>query len=315
MKVSLITGINGFVGKHLGLLLKMNGHNVYGTSRQPFIEEMPYSDSQFNLSFNDKDEIKKLLIRLKPNFIFHLMAQSNVPKSWENPEETNFINVTKTKNLIEAIIELKSSTRIINIGSSEEYGYNRDWKMPIKETYDLFPQNPYGKSKAAVSKLIQQYVTEYDLDIIHMRPFNHIGPGQKLGFVVPDFANQIIQIEAGRRNPELKVGNLSSQRDFSDVRDIVKGYLLAAEKGRRGQIYNICSGSPIRIISLLEKLISFSTAKISYEVDSKLFRPNDIPEYFGDNSKLIEHTEWSPEWSIDDTLLDTMNYFRDLLKL
>ncbi|WP_028553099.1 GDP-mannose 4,6-dehydratase [Paenibacillus sp. UNC451MF] len=314
MNVSLITGINGFVGKHLGRLLMHNGHTVYGTSRNSIQESNDYSDYQLQVSFDNKDEIKKALNIIKPNFIFHLMAQSNVPDSWKHPEETYYTNVIKTINLLDSIVELNIPVRIINIGSSEEYGFNRDWDMPIKEDYELYPQNPYGESKATISKLIKQYVDKYGLDIIHMRPFNHIGPGQRPGFVVPDFSYQIIQIEKGLKNPILKVGNLTSKRDFTDVRDIVRAYLLAAKKGKTGEVYNVCSGVPVGIITILEKLITLSTVDVKYEVDEKLYRPNDIPLYYGDNSKIFQDIQWQMERSIDTTLSDTMNFLRNSFK-
>ncbi|MCS7464254.1 GDP-mannose 4,6-dehydratase [Paenibacillus doosanensis] len=310
MTISLITGINGFVGKHLGKLLISKGHIVYGTSRSAFLEHNDYYNYLITTALEDKDEFKKILKKIKPDYIFHLMAQSNVRRSWEDPDGTFYTNVEKTTVLLDAVAELDLPVRIINVGSSEEYGYDPNWQMPIKEDYELNPQNPYGESKAAVSRLIANYLNVNRLDIIHMRPFNHIGPGQRLGFVVPDFANQIVKIENGLSEPKLKVGDLTSKRDFSDVRDIVNAYLLAAEKGETGSIYNVCSGVPLGIITILEKLIALSKVEISYEIDKRLFRPNDIPFYFGDNTKIISHTQWKPKWLIDDSLVDTINYFR-----
>lgn len=311
MGIALITGINGFVGKHLGFLLKSHGYIVYGTSRKINLEEkVSYYDKQFQITFDSKEEIKNLLEKTKPKFVFHLLAQSNVRSSWNNPVETFYTNLFKTINLFEAVSELNFPVRIINIGSSEEYGFCKTWSMPITEDFPLYPQNSYGISKAASFMMINQYVKRFGLDIIHMRPFNHIGPGQKEGFFVPDMTSQLIQIEKGLKEPVIKVGNLNSKRDFTDVRDVVNGYLLAAEKGKTGEVYNVCSGRSIKVADVLEKLITTSGVRVDLEIDKSLFRPIDIPEYYGSNEKINRDVGWKPKRLLDETLNDVITFSR-----
>lgn len=313
MNVALITGINGFVGKHLGRLLKQSGFIVYGTSRTILNYEDDYFHKQFSLTLDDKNEIKRIIELTNPRYIFHLLAQSNVPYSWNNTLETMETNVNKTINLLESMIELKSTSRLINIGSSEEYGYDQGWEMPITETYPLKPLNPYGVSKAACSMLLSQYSKKFNLDIIHMRPFNHIGPGQKQGFVVPDFTNQIVRIEKGLIEPVLRVGNLASKRDFTDVRDIVQAYLSVAIDGKSGEVYNVCSGQAVSISEILNKLIEISGINVNIEIEQQLLRPIDIPIYIGSNHKLNLATKWKRQINLTKTLSDILEHCRNNL--
>jgi GDP-4-dehydro-6-deoxy-D-mannose reductase len=312
---ALITGVTGFVGKYLANLLLNNGVNVVGTSRvasPPFVIGNSVVEVIGN-NLDNKDEIYNLLMRTRPDFIFHLAAQSNVKKSWEETSETFYTNVNKTIFLLDACIEYQKHNpklKILTVGSSEEYGLVETDEFPIKETTALRPMNPYGTSKSVVSSLIQQYHKSNELNVIHARPFNHIGPGQSIGFVTTDFARQIVEIERGEKEPVIKVGNLSSQRDFTDVKDIVRAYYQLVINGKVGNIYNICSSNPNSIQYILDFFIANSTKKIKVELDENRLRPSDIPLYVGSNEKIKSHTNWTPLINFETTLMNILKYER-----
>ncbi|MGN7353655.1 GDP-mannose 4,6-dehydratase [Paenibacillus amylolyticus] len=313
MKKVLITGVNGFVGGYLGSALKKRGIKVYGTSRFMRLdatEQLSFVDEIIVSSLSDKEEIKRVIDRVQPDVIFHLAAQSNVRQSWNSPSETMWSNSFKTLLLFESVKEISKSIRIVTIGSSEEYGHWDGIKFPIVEDEHLNPKNPYAISKMNVSLFAKEFSSVFGLDIVHLRPFNHIGPGQGAGFVVPDFAQQIVEIERKNKKPEITVGNLNAKRDFTDVRDIVEAYVLAAEQGIRGQIYNICSGESVEISYVLKSLISMSSENIVVKIDESKFRPNDIPDYYGSNTKFKALTFWKPRFTLQKTLNDVLNDIR-----
>lgn len=306
---TLITGASGFVGKHLVDELQSIGHEVVGigTSESSLKDKIKY----FQMNILDKSAITNLINELKPTYIFHLAGISNIKYSWENKEKTFEANIIGTTILLDAIKECSPYSKILTIGSSEEYGPKSIEKNPLSEDSSLEPINPYGISKAAISMLIRQYQKVYGLEIIHARPFNHIGIGQSKGFVVPDFAEQIIDIEKGKKERFIKVGNLSATRDFTDVRDIIKAYISLMGKGESGQIYNVCSGVGVSIDNILNLLIKLSRVDVEIVRDPNLSRPSDIPVYVGDNSKLKRKTEWEPLIAIEETLNDILMNLRD----
>ncbi|CAI8750595.1 GDP-mannose 4,6-dehydratase [Bacillus sp. IT-79MI2] len=308
---ALITGITGFVGRYLQSTLIEEGDEVFGTSRQPNICKNTYQ-----LDLQKQDEIVSLLKKISPTHIFHLAGISNVRYSWSNVSQTIEANTIATINLLEAVKKLNKEIRVITIGSSEEYGKaTLSIHDTISETTLLNPLNPYGTSKAAVSMLVKQYYKGFDLDVIHVRPFNHIGPGQKLGFVTSDFAHQIALINNNNSNyNKIKVGNLESFRDFTDVRDIVRAYYMIALKGCAGEIYNVCSGTSTSIQEILNILLSFSNKKIAIETDPDKMRPSDIPYFIGNYTKIKDLTKWEPKISITQSLQDIYQYWFSKLK-
>ncbi|AOZ93298.1 GDP-mannose 4,6-dehydratase [Paenibacillus crassostreae] len=312
MRNVLITGINGFAGRHLGEHLKKNHYKVYGTTRESnnCADPSKYVDEMIVSDLDSKENIIELIKRAKPEVIFHLAAQSNIKESWDHPSSTMYANVVKSLFLFEAVKEISKTIRVINIGSSEEYGHYEGMSFPILEGSPLHPLNPYGASKMNISILAKQFSESFDMDIIHLRPFNHIGTGQIKGFVVPDFAHQIVNIESGLQEPIISVGNLTSKRDFTDVRDMVMGYLLAAEKGVKGEVYNLCSGKEISIQHLLNLMISLSDKSVTVNQDLNKMRPVDIPTYFGSNKKFVEQTGWECCIDIIQTLEDVLNEIR-----
>ncbi|WP_019635689.1 GDP-mannose 4,6-dehydratase [Paenibacillus fonticola] len=311
MKTALITGVTGFAGSHLARFLKDQEIKVYGTTRSSSI--IPPSNLIDELIISDLDSKEKciqIIEKAKPDVIFHMAAQSNVKLAWEQPSNTFLTNTVTTMYLFEAVREVSYDIRIVNIGSSEEYGYFDGVQFPITEKSPLNPTNPYGISKMSTSLLVKQFFEIFDLDIVHVRPFNHIGPGQKRGFVVPDFAYQIVNIERGLQDSIIHVGNLSSKRDFTDVRDIVRGYAMIAEKGMKGQTYNLCSGQATSIKTILQMMISLSSKQISIKIDPDKFRPVDIPVYYGSNHKVKKQISWDRNIDLTQSLVDVLEEIR-----
>lgn len=313
---ALITGISGFVGSNLEKALTQNGYEVWGTTRNScshtVCSGMKSNVIQINYS---EEEITGIINEIQPDEIYHLAGQSSVKYSWDNKEETFETNVIITLRMLEALrkSDMRDKTKLILVGSSEEYGLINNGNNPIKETEPLRPISPYGVSKASTSLLFQQYVEVYGLKVIYARPFNHIGPGQEVGFVTSDFAKQISDIEKNIIPPVISVGNLEAKRDFTDVRDIVRAYVMLAQRGMVGEIYNISSGEPLSIKYILDYLLSLSTHKnIKVEQDHTRMRPSEFPVYIGDSSKIKGKISWEKEYSIEQSLQDILDYWRNL---
>ncbi|MBW2996338.1 GDP-mannose 4,6-dehydratase [Candidatus Woesearchaeota archaeon] len=302
---AFITGINGFVGKHLSALLLSRGFEVHGIDLSDSFD----GDSKVNYQKADllaPEELNQLMLKIKPDYIIHLAGFSSVKKSFEQPELCRKINVTGTKNLLDAVLSAKINPKILIITSADIYGTPKS--VPIPETAELNPVSPYAESRKEQEEICKQYMEK--LQIIISRSFPHIGPGQAPIFVTSDFAKQIVEIEKGKE-PTIKTGNLEAKRDFTDVRDVVKAYLLALEKCKPGETYNICSGKEYSIKEILDMLLSLSQAEIKIEQDPDRMRPSDIPILQGDNSKFKEQTGWSPEIPIETTLKDILDYWRN----
>lgn len=296
---ALITGINGFVGKQLELFLKDKA-DVYGTSRVNRVEK-----HIFVVDLLSEAKIIELIERIKPTHIFHLAGLSNVKESWEHKADFIHGNVIGTINLLEAVRKTDNHIKVMTVGSSEEYGRVQERLNKVSEKTKLNPVSPYGISKCAISMLVNLYHNSYGLNVTHARPFNHIGPGQKLGFVTTDFAYQIALISKGNTKEQImRIGNLQSIRDFTDVRDIVEAYYNIACYGKAGEAYNVCTGEGIKIQDILEILIGFSNRKIKLIVDSSRMRAADIPKLVGDPEKIKKLTGWKPKWKLEETLRD-----------
>jgi len=315
MKV-LITGITGFVGSHLADFLLVKGNiEVYGIerwrSRTENIEHIKDKITLMGCDIRDASSVKKLIEKIKPDKIFHLAAQSFVPTSWHAPQETLTTNIIGELNVFEAVRELKMNPFIQIAGSSEEYGLIKENELPIKETNLLRPLSPYAVSKVGQDLLGYQYYKSYGLNIIRTRGFNHSGPRRGEVFVCSDFAIQIAKIEKKKQEPVIHVGNLEAIRDFTDVRDMVKAYWLATEKGKPGEVYNICSGKGYKIKKVLDILLSLTKEKIEIRQDPKRMRPSDVPVLVGDSAKFRKATGWKPEIPFEKTLEDLLNYWRE----
>jgi GDP-4-dehydro-6-deoxy-D-mannose reductase len=313
MKV-FISGVAGFAGSHLAELLLREDYEVYGLIRyRSKLDNIRHIIPKLSLVYGDLREshsIDKLMQDIKPDQVFHLAAQSFVPMSWLAPCDTIETNVNGTINLFEAVRKLDKEVKIHFAGSSEEYGFVREDECPIIEEQSLLPQSTYAVSKIAGEKLCYQYVKSYGMKIVSTRAFNHTGPRRGEVFVTSNFAKQIAEIENGAE-PVIHVGNLKAQRDFTDVRDMVKAYLLAIKVCQYGVPYNICSGRAISIESLLNRLLSLSKVKVEVVQDADRMRPSDVPLLLGDCTLFHNTTGWERSYSLDDTLEDLLNYWRE----
>lgn len=305
---ALVTGIEGFVGSYLAEELSKKGFEVYGTYLDPVKKEVKCIKN-FYLDVTDKEEAVKVISKIKPDQIFHLAGFSSVALSWKNPELCHKVNVEGTENLLDAVLTAGISPKILVISSAEVYG--KPQKIPITEEHPLNPDNPYAKSRLEQEKVVLNYVKNKGIKAIISRSFNHTGPGQLPTFVCSDFAYQIAKIEKGLQEPVIRTGDLSVKRDFSDVRDIVRAYVLALEKCRVGEIYNICSGKAYSIKEILDTLILLSGRKdIKVMQDSGKVRPSDVDIMLGDNSKFKAETVWKPQIKFDETLKGILEWWR-----
>lgn len=338
MKI-LITGITGFAGSHLldYLLAEKPDAEIFGIYRrrsrmdhlahlagslhliEPGVASVTALDQAFeqgkvNLlecDLLDAFNTHKVIASVKPDRIFHLAAQSHVPTSWSAPMATLSDNVFGQVNLFEAIRQSEINPLVHIACSSEEYGMVYADEVPIKETNPLRPLSPYAVSKVTQEMLAYQYYQSYNIRSVISRGFNHSGPRRGESFVDSSFAYQIALIERGLQEPVLFVGDLSSKRDFTDVRDMVRAYWLLLEKGKPGDVYNIGSGSTRPVGDSLEILLSMSKVRVDVQVDSTRLRPSDVRILWADASKFVEATGWQPRITYEQTLRDMLGYWRE----
>lgn len=302
-----ITGATGFAGSHLVDSLLAQGHDIYAlmhpaTSHQA----LPNHARMHSISGDllDVDSLKTAVQQAQPDVIYHLAGQAYPARSWENPALTIAINTGGTANLLEAAVAY-GRPRVVIVSSAEIYGYVTAADLPLTEESVPQPRHPYGVSKHAAGQLTAVYARQYNLPVVEARPFNHIGPRQALGFVTPDFASQLAAIKLQQRPPVISVGNLDAQRDFSDVRDVIRAYQLLAEKGRSGEAYLICSGQPVSIQYLLNALIDAAGITVEINYDPTRMRPSDTPCLYGSPAKITRDTAWKPEIHLRQSLADT----------
>ncbi|MCK4223920.1 MAG: GDP-mannose 4,6-dehydratase [candidate division Zixibacteria bacterium] len=317
MKI-LITGIAGFVGSHLAERLLKTENEIFGICLPgESLENIRKIRKNLHLSNCDItrfDQLSRVVKRINPDQIYHLAALSSVGKSFSHPLDTIQTNIRGTLYLLETVRNLKKRIKILVVGSSDMYGKVLPKEVPITENKPLLPISPYGMSKAACDLLAYQYFASYGVYAIRARAFNHTGPRQSTGFVIPDFASQIAEIEAGQLPPILKVGNLSTKRDISDVRDVVRAYVSLMGKGKAGEAYNICSQEAYSIRNVLKILLTLSKKKIKVGVDEAKNRPAEIPILVGNNAKIRKTTGWKPKIPVKKTLEDTLNFWRRRVK-
>ncbi len=313
---NLITGIHGFVGSHLADLLLEQNEEVFGLARSVAdngnVRHIRDRIQVFPCDIGSRQELKKVLETVRPRRIYHLAGVSFVPDADKEGVvvfDTHFIG---TLNLLQTVKELKLNCRILFAGSSEVYGAVTEEESPVKEDRILQPVSLYGVSKAAADLLAHSYFARDGLDVIRVRPYNHIGPRQSSRFVCSSFARQIAAIEKGAE-PVMKTGNLESYRDFMDVRDTVRAYQVVMQKAKAGEVFNVCVGKTISIQSILETLLEMTDISIRIEHDSKLFRKEEPWRICGDNSLLTRRTGWHPQITLEQTLGDLLNYWRENL--
>lgn len=313
MKRALITGIAGFAGSHLAERLLDAGWEVAGLE----LPGVP-RDNVAGLAGVRVEEADILDARATegavasaaPDVVFHLAAMSFVPAAEGAPRAALDVNAGGTLALLEACRRRAPGARVVVVSSSEIYGKVPPGGMPIGEDRAPAPANIYALSKLCAEEAARFYRRAHGTAAIILRPFNHIGPRQSPSFVSSSFARQIAEIEAGKREPVIDVGNLDAERDFTDVRDTVRAYALAAEKCAAGEAYNICSGRPRRIAELLELLLSLSTARIEVRTDPARLRKSDVPVFYGDGAKFAAATGWKAERPLEETLRDILDWWR-----
>ena len=316
MKKVLITGISGFVGSYLGQLLLEKGFEIVGTyltdeSKDSLPNKEKYTLHKLNLI--DEKSTWELIEKEQPDQIYHLAALPATRDSFDNPKETFINNVSSQISILEAVKKTGlKNTKILIVSSAEVYGLVSKDNLPINEEVPFNPTNPYAVSKLTQDMLGLQYFLSDQLKIIRVRPFNHVGPRQSPQFAVSAFAKKIAEIEKGKEKI-MKVGNLDSSRDFTDVRDMVKAYVLALDLGKEGDVYNLGSGKSYKISEILDMYISMSRVKITVEKDRSLIRRSDDPQLLCDSSKFRKLTGWKPEIPIEKTLKDTLEYWREVI--
>ena len=319
MNKILITGITGFAGSYLAEYLVSKGeYDINGTylldSSLINVDKVKDKLNLVRVDLTSEKEVFYTVKKISPSIIFHLAALTSPADSYKNPSETLTNNISLQVNLFEAVRKSNLlDAKILVVSSADIYGKVKKEDLPIDEDTQLMPTSPYSVSKIAQDFLGLAYFLSYNLKIIRVRPFNHIGPRQSPQFVVSSFAKQIAEIEKGKREPILRVGNLDTKRDFINVKDIARAYVLAIEKGKYGEVYNIGSGKSYKIFDILSMLIDMSSRKIKIEKDESLFRPSDNRELLCDTRKFQKLTSWKPKISIEETLKDTLDYWRNII--
>lgn len=299
---ALITGATGFVGRLLSAYLVEQGWDVVCTGYPP-------ADGAVTLDVTDREQVNAVLEEAgELTHVFHLAAIAFVPTANRDPALAFRVNLLGAVNLTGALVDRGLKARFINIATSEIYGPPQS--LPVTEGHPVNPPNPYAISKAAADQYCAYLFHAAGLDVIRMRPFNHSGPGQSDDFVLSNFARQVADIEAGRNEAVVRVGNLKAARDFLHVRDVVRAYEQAALRGRSGEAYNVCSGQARTIQTALDQLLALSNHTIEVRHDPERIRPVDVPEIYGSHDKLSADTGWEPATPFDDILRDLLTYWR-----
>jgi GDP-4-dehydro-6-deoxy-D-mannose reductase len=306
-----ITGANGFVGRHL--IAELQKHHpefeIFGTdfhARDKITDTVSWS----TLDLRDEDAVQTLLAEIRPDLVFHLAAQAFVPVSIDKPWDTLENNIRAQVNILEGLHRLRLESRVLVVSSAHVYGRIRPEDNPIKENQAFQPDSPYGVSKVAQDMLALQYFIAHGTFTVRARPFNHIGPGQNNRFALPNFAEQIVAIERGMQPPVIKVGNLNDERDFTDVRDVVRAYIMLLLRGEAGEVYNVCRGKGSTVHDMLTMMCEMSSASCSIEQAPDRTRPLDIPQIIGDPTKLHQHIGWQPEIDLRQSIADILDYAR-----
>jgi len=316
VKKYLITGFSGFVSEYfVEYLNRTQGKvNILGIdiAEPHFGFEHSYNSGiKFSkVDLLDKNKVRRIILRFQPDFILHLASFSSVAFSWRKPVFSFNNNTNIFLNLLEAVREAGIKCRLLSVGSSEEYGIVKDKDLPLSESTQLNPISPYAVARVSQELLSKIYVDGYGLNIVMTRSFNHIGPRQEEVFVVSSFAKQMVEIKEKNRNKGvLRVGNLKIVRDFLDVRDVVKAYYLLLQRGKIGEIYNVCGGRGIALREVINYIADYLKIKVELKVDQSLIRPNDNPVIIGNNKKIKKELGWRPEIPLKKSIADICNYW------
>jgi GDP-4-dehydro-6-deoxy-D-mannose reductase len=311
MKI-LVTGVAGFAGVHLARYLVGRGNALAGICLPGMGRQtaLPSEVKTYEADIIDPEAVATVLNDWKPEAIFHLAAFSNPESSGSAAKQALEVNIIGGHNLLQAALETGLRPRVLLVGSCQQYGAVADSEQPIREDQPQRPLTPYGVSKTAQEHVGLRFFLAEELPVFLVRPFNHTGPGQEASYVCSSFARQVVEIESGRREPLIRVGNLSARRDFSDVRDVVPAYFQILERGKPGDPYNLCRGQAFSIQEILDTLLELTDAKVSVEVDEARYHAVDVPLLLGDNTKLRRELGWEPHYSLRETLADLLDDWR-----
>jgi GDP-4-dehydro-6-deoxy-D-mannose reductase len=316
LKKYLITGFSGFVSHHFLDYLeqnKMQAEIVGVDTNAPDFDFNVYN--HLNCSFKkidllDKTQVENIFADFAPDYVLHLASYSSVAFSWQHPVESFANNTNIFLNLIETIRLKKINCRVLSVGSSEEYGNVAAADLPLKENMHPKPLSPYAVARVSQEMLSKIYVDGYGMDIVLTRSFNHIGPRQKPVFVIPSFAKQLVEMKKNNAAENiLTTGDTSIVRDFVDVRDVVHAYHLLFNKGIKGEVYNICSGTGTSLNGIIDAMSAMLEIKVEKQLNSSLVRPNDNKIIIGDSSKIKSHTLWQPSYNLQNSLADIISCF------
>ncbi|MFN8598167.1 MAG: GDP-mannose 4,6-dehydratase [Anaerolineae bacterium] len=309
---ALITGVAGFAGGHLAEAIHAETDwQVWGTVLSAADQANVVAGvTALVTDLRDAAATRAAIEEARPDVVFHLAGQAYVPQAWKDPWGTYETNIRAQLNVLEAVSALGSKPRVISVASNEVYGLVRPEDLPIDEDTPLRPNNPYSVSKIAQDAMGLQYWLGQQLPVIRVRPFNHIGPRQDERFVAASFAKQIVEIERGLKPPLLRLGNMAAQRDFTDVRDIARAYIMAVQHGEPGEVYNLGSGRARSVREMLDIMLAASSVKVAEEIDSAKFRPSDVPISVCDPTKFKRQTGWEPRIAFEQTCVDILNDWR-----
>ena len=316
----LITGFSGFVARYFidRLAQEKDSYSVMGLDLN--VPDFSFDKSKnVSIKFNkcnllEKEKIEKIILNFKPDYIIHLAAFSSVGFSWQAPDLCIKNNINIFLNIMETLRNMGYKGRVLSVGSSEEYGNYPESELPLKEEYVLCPESPYAVARVTQENLSKVYADSYDVDIVMTRSFNHIGPWQKDRFVIPSFAKQLVEIRKGiKQKKTLTTGDIDIIRDFLDVRDVVDAYFKLLQYGKKGEVYNICSGNGRSLREIIKQMCKILELDIDIVQDKQLIRPNDNKKIIGCNDKIRKHIKWQPQYSIDESLEDIINYWKEIL--
>jgi GDP-4-dehydro-6-deoxy-D-mannose reductase len=292
---ALVTGADGFVGRHLLEHLRVSGDEVVGVDRE--------------CDVTDARSVLDVLEQVRPDAIYHLAALTAVGASWSNPVEFTRVNVLGTKNVLDAASDVVPEASVVLVSSADVYGVVRPEDLPLVESFRVAPANPYASSKVEAEHVAHDAVRERNQRVVIARPFNHVGPGQSTDFVVPAIVDRLLQALADGAD-EIVVGDLSTRRDFSDVRDVVRAYRLLIERGVSGEVYNIASGTDVQLSDIAQRLVAAIAPHVRLVTDESLIRPVEVPVSCGSYEKIRRATKWRPVISLDTSLRDVIDEMR-----
>jgi GDP-4-dehydro-6-deoxy-D-mannose reductase len=316
MEKYLITGISGFVARHFIEFLEKNEihSSILGIDlNYPQIDQRDYKFVKWSfesIDFLCREKGENIFSQFQPDYVLHLASYSSVAFSWREPIISFQNNTNIFLNLIDSIRKLNIEARVLSVGSSEQYGNVDANDIPLKETHELKPVSPYAVARCAQELLSKIYVSGYGMDIIMTRSFNHVGPWQRETFAIPSFAKQLIGIKKGGLSKgELIVGDLSIIRDFLDVRDVVSAYYQLLHEGRKGEIYNVCSGKGVSLKEIIDLMAKSLNIDIITNVNEELIRPDDNRIIIGSNEKIKKELSWEVKYLLEQSLKDTLDYW------